>query len=143
MHRDRAAGCVRLAAALLGLVALVGCDRPSNSPGAAPAEPATTPTFNKDIAPILFARCAPCHRRGQSAPFPLLQYADARPRAAVIARVTKAREMPPWLPDPGAPAFVGERVLTADQTGAIQGRPEDLPPQPAWADGWELGPPDL
>ena len=38
---------------------------------------ASTPTFNKDIAPIVFANCAPCHRPGEVAPFPLLTYADA------------------------------------------------------------------
>ena len=36
------------------------------------AEPSATPTYCRDIAPILFARCADCHREGAVAPFPLL-----------------------------------------------------------------------
>ena len=30
------------------------------------------PTFNKDIAPILYQNCATCHRPGEVAPFSLL-----------------------------------------------------------------------
>ena len=30
------------------------------------------PTFNKDVAPMLFQQCATCHRPGESAPFSLL-----------------------------------------------------------------------
>ena len=48
-------------------------------------------TFNKDIAPILFEHCAPCHRPGQQAPFSLLEYADARSHARLIATVTGSR----------------------------------------------------
>jgi hypothetical protein len=39
------------------------------------------PTFNKDIAPIVFANCASCHRPGGAAPFSLLTYADVSSRA--------------------------------------------------------------
>jgi hypothetical protein len=35
------------------------------------------PTFNKDIAPILYENCATCHRPGEVAPFSLLTYQDA------------------------------------------------------------------
>jgi len=33
---------------------------------------AAPPTFNKDIAPILYQQCATCHRPGEVAPFSLL-----------------------------------------------------------------------
>src|SRR2546422_808238 len=56
-------------------------------------------TFNRDVAPILFQNCAPCHRPGQSAPFSLLNYADALKHAKQIAEVTQKHYMPPWLPD--------------------------------------------
>ena len=29
-------------------------------------------TFNKDVAPIFFAKCAECHRPGEAAPFSVL-----------------------------------------------------------------------
>ena len=59
------------------------------------------PTFHKNIAPILFSQCAPCHRPGEPGPFSLLTYDDARKHARQIADVTRRRYMPPWLPDAG------------------------------------------
>ena len=90
------------------------------------------PTFSKDVAPILRAHCATCHRPGQGAPFNLQTYADAKLRADDIADATSSRVMPPWLPDPVAPGFVGERRLTGEQieklrrwaeTGQVEGDP--------------------
>ncbi len=113
---------------------------------------AQTPTFNKDIAPVVFEYCAPCHRPGEAAPFPLLTYADARKHAAQIAAVTRSRYMPPWLPAVGQGEFQGERRLTELQIAAIarwaaNGSPEgsaaDLPKPPRFTEGWQLGPPDL
>lgn len=57
---------------------------------------ATTPTFNKEIAPILYRNCATCHRPGEVAPFSLLSYQDAAKKAALLATVTEKRIMPPW-----------------------------------------------
>src|SRR5438093_9345516 len=109
-------------------------------------------TFAKDIAPILHRNCAPCHRPGQSAPFALLDYADARKHATDIVTVTQKGYMPPWLPARGYGEFIGERRLSADETGvirqwvqegAIEGNPSDLTPAPQWTEGWRLGRPDL
>src|SRR5262252_860774 len=88
------------------LVASIGCGRGTST---------SAPTFTKDVAPILFTQCAGCHRPDQGAPFTLLSYADAKSHADDIARVTSAREMPPWLPDPVQPGFSGERRLSAGQ----------------------------
>jgi len=52
-------------------------------------------TYNRDIAPIIQARCQNCHRDGQVAPFPLTNYAQTAKRARQIVRVTQARIMPP------------------------------------------------
>jgi Flp pilus assembly protein TadD len=96
--------------------------------------------------------CAPCHRPGEAAPFSLLSFADAKARAKQIATVTHSRYMPPWPPEPGKGDFEGERRLTAAQIklieqwaaeGAPQGDPRDLPPRPAFTEGWQLGKPDL
>src|SRR5438045_1804231 len=46
-------------------------------------------TFARDVAPIIFARCAACHRPGEAAPFYLLTYADVRRHARQIAEVTQ------------------------------------------------------
>jgi tetratricopeptide (TPR) repeat protein len=111
------------------------------------------PTFTRDVAPILFARCASCHRAGEVGGFPLLSYADARPRAAAIARVTRSRAMPPWKPDSIRGAeFVGARRLSDAEIdiiqgwaagGAVEGGPEELPSAPRFPDGWQFGAPDL
>lgn len=110
------------------------------------------PTFNRDIAPIVFQHCAPCHRPAGPAPFDLLRYADVSTRAEQIAVVTASRYMPPWKPKRGYGRFVGERGLSVEQIAAIRrwvdhGKPEgpaaDRPPRPQWEGEWELGQPDL
>src|SRR5438876_5081651 len=117
---------------------------------AAHAEAAAPITFNKDIAPLLWARCASCHRPGELAPFSLLEYSDVVSRARQIAAVTSNHTMPPWLPEPGYGRFVNERRLQPDEIAMIQqwvrdgaprGEAADLPPRPAWTDGWQLGTP--
>src|SRR6266849_1260836 len=77
-------------------------------------------TFYRDVAPIVYQSCAPCHRPGESAPFSLLTYVDAKGHAAQIAEVTKRRYMPPWLPEPGHGDFVEERRLSDTQIQLIQ-----------------------
>ena len=107
-------------------------------------------TFNRDIAPIFFRYCAPCHRPGEAGPFPLLTYGDAKARARQIAVVTSKRFMPPWLPEPQELRFVDELRLSDEQIaliqrwveqGAAEGAPTDLPRAPQFVPGWQLGRP--
>ena len=109
------------------------------------------PTYNKDIAPILYKNCAGCHRPGEVAPFSLLTYQDAAKRAAVIAGVTQARVMPPWKAEPGYGDFKDARRLSDEDLALIQqwakaGAPEgdasSKPTPPVFAGGWQLGQPD-
>jgi hypothetical protein len=117
---------------------------------AAPASE-VPPTFNKDIAPILYANCATCHRPGEVAPFPLLTYQDAAKRASLIAGAVSGRFMPPWKAEPGYGDFAGERRLTDEQialirdwakAGAPEGDPKLKPAPPKFVDGWQGGEPD-
>src|SRR5260370_37789970 len=78
------------------------------------------PTYNQDIAPILYKNCAGCHRSGEVAPFSLLTYADTAKRAALIATVTRARIMPPWKAEPGHGEFQDARRLTDEQIALLQ-----------------------
>ena len=113
--------------------------------------PAAPVTYNRQIGPLVYQYCAPCHRPGEAGPFPLLSYEDVRKRAAQIVSVTKSRYMPPWLPEPGFGDFAGERRLSDEQIRAIgewvsQGTPEGPPaaiPAPRFTSDWQLGPPDL
>lgn len=115
--------------------------------------PAAAPvTFTKDIAPIVFSHCAPCHRPDEIGPFSLLTYRDVRQQATQMASVTASRLMPPWKPRRGVGEFVGARALTDEQIdlirrwvteGAVEGNPADLPEPPRWVNGWQFGTPDL
>ena len=128
-----------LGVATVTLIVLAGCGSPL--------------TFNKDVAPIVFQHCSPCHRPGHVAPFALLTYDDVKRRAAQIATVTADRRMPPWLPEPDYGLFQDERRLRDDQIAIIQqwvqdgtreGDAGELPAAPpARAEGWQLGRPDL
>jgi Flp pilus assembly protein TadD len=113
-----------------------------------------TPTYNKDIAPLVAERCAMCHAPGGSAPFSLISYADVKRHASEVAAVTRKRIMPPWKADPDDGPFVGQHPLTHAEIDRIQqwvaaGAPQGdgataTPPvSDAKAGGWRLGPPDL
>jgi hypothetical protein len=128
------------------VAALVGARARGQQPPAAP------PTFSKDIAPIIYKHCANCHRPGEAAPMSLLTYEQARPYARAIANAVANRTMPPWHAEAPAGTFHNERSLTEQERqtfaawaagGASNGDPKDLPIQPAFADGWALGKPDV
>ena len=113
---------------------------------------AETITYTKQIGPLVLQRCAPCHRPGESGPFPLLTYEDVRKHAAQIVQVTGQRFMPPWKPVPGHGDFAGSGRLSAEQiawfaawlkAGAPLGDAAQMPKPPAFTEGWQLGPPDL
>jgi tetratricopeptide repeat protein len=103
------------------------------------------------VAPIVFARCAPCHRPGGAGPFALLSYEDAQRRAQQIARVTARRYMPPWKAIGGV-AFANQRRLGDREiatlrrwadAGAPLGDGAAMPKPPSFAHGWQLGTPDV
>ena len=112
---------------------------------------AQSPTYSKDVAPILYENCAICHRPGEVAPFSLMTYADTAKRAKLIATVTEKRYMPPWKAEHGYGEFANERRLTDRQiatlrawadAGAPEGNAADKPKPPVFADGWLGGKPD-
>jgi thiol-disulfide isomerase/thioredoxin len=116
-------------------------------------QPATTPvTYTKHVAPILQAHCQACHRPNQSAPFSLLNYAEAVKHSAMIREVTKERRMPPWHADPRYGHFSNERRLTAAEIGTLsawvdggllRGDDKDLPKPAEFVQGWVHGKPDM
>ena len=119
----------------------------------APPQPAQQAlNFSEHIAPIVFERCASCHRPGEAAPFSLLSYEDVRKRGKLIAAVTQSRYMPPWLGESEMGSFRDDRRLSAGQirtiqdwvnSGMTEGDPKKLPKPPEYTPGWQLGPPDL
>ncbi len=109
-------------------------------------------TFSKDVAPVVYANCVYCHRPGEIGPFSLLTYKDARPWARAIKQAVLTRQMPPWLADPHYGDFQGSRRLSDRDvqtiaawvdSGAKEGNPADVPAPPTFAEGWQIGTPDL
>jgi hypothetical protein len=109
-------------------------------------------TFASDVAPIVYTQCVFCHRPGEVAPFSLLTYKDARPWARSIKQKVIGRQMPPWKADPHYGDFQNSRVLTDRDIetiaawvdgGAKEGNPADMPSPPQFAEGWQIGVPDL
>ena len=124
------------------------------------------PTFYADVLPILHENCVSCHQPaglnmgGNVAPFSLMTYQDARPRARRIASAIREGRMPPWSAAEWQHGmFKGDRYLEDDEKatliawaaeGASAGNPEDAPPVPeavlssaVGANDWFLGEPDL
>lgn len=125
-----------------------GCPMPE--PGAAATDEPIV--YTRHVAPILWSRCAGCHRPGEVAPFSLLSYHDAAKRADFLADVTADRRMPPWRARHDFGTFRDELHLSGRErailahwaaAGAPEGDPADLPPRPVFPDGWQLGEPDL
>ncbi len=119
------------------------------------AEARVAPTFNAEIAPIIFEKCASCHRAGAVGAMALTSYREVRPWARSIkARVTR-REMPPWSADPRFGHYINDQSLSQEQIDAIAawvdaGAPEGAgvaPEMPKYAaGGWRLidgRPPDV
>jgi hypothetical protein len=119
-------------------------------PGDASAQ--TTPTFSKDVAPLLNQHCVNCHRPGEMAPMSLLGFERVRPWAKAIKEKVALGVMPPWHSDAPPGTFANDRRLKDAEkstivrwvdAGSPEGDPKDLPPAPKFAEGWEIGTPDV
>ena len=111
-----------------------------------------SPSFYKDVLPILQQHCQSCHRPGEPGPMPLLDYAGTKPWAGAVAKAVSSRQMPPWFADPSIGRFRNDRSLsTADiqtiaawaDAGAPAGDPKDAPKPVHWVDGWTIGRPEI
>jgi hypothetical protein len=110
------------------------------------------PTFSKDVAPIFQKNCMSCHRPGEIAPMSFLSYKEIRPWARSIREKVASREMPPWHADPKYGEWSNDRRLSQSDVdtivkwvdaGAPEGSIADLPKLPQFAQGWQIGQPDL
>jgi hypothetical protein len=110
------------------------------------------PTFEKDVASIIYAKCTKCHNPNGVAPFSLTSFDNIKKRAKTIAFVTKNRIMPPWPADYTYTHFVGEQVLSDEeiqilqdwvQAGCLPGDLTNAPNAPVYQFKSFLGKPDL
>lgn len=110
------------------------------------------PSFYRDVLPILQRRCQACHRPDEPGPMPLLDFAQTKPSASVIAKAVQSRQMPPWFADPSIGRFSNDRSLSDAEIqtitawangGAPAGDPNDAPKPVHWMDGWTIGQPEI
>ncbi len=110
---------------------------------------ANTPTFNRDVLPILQQNCQECHRAGEIAPMSLLTYSEARPWAKAIKAAVVGQKMPPWFADPKVGHFANDRRLSEAQiqtlaawadSGAPEGEAKDKPAPRKFQEGWNIKP---
>ena len=83
---------------------------------------------------------------------PLGTYAEVRPFAAAIKNAVVTRKMPPWFAEPSVGKFHNDASLPQREIdtlvrwadgGATAGDPKDAPPPRQFADGWNIGTPDV
>jgi Copper type II ascorbate-dependent monooxygenase, C-terminal domain len=104
------------AAALVAVVTAIA----SRSSDSRPVRATVTPTW-EDVAPIFAQKCAGCHTTGGIAPFSLTTAKSAAAHARAILTMTQRGKMPPWMPGPDSPPYVGQsrRILTAAEKDRI------------------------
>jgi hypothetical protein len=137
-----------LVAGMVGLATMFGC-------GSEAAEP-SQPTFWRDVAPIMAAKCVRCHQENGIAPFRLDDFASAQLHASSIDRETQSGHMPPFLVthDESCGDFRDEETLTAEELTTIHAwatgaRAEGIrveirrPPVPSLADATEYKTPSI
>jgi hypothetical protein len=132
----------RLAFAAVTTAAILAAAVPAGA-----ADTASSPTFAKDVLPILQKNCQSCHRPGEIGPMPLLTYDQARPYARAIKRATETKKMPPWFADSSVQHYSNDMSLSAadiatlgawSDGGAPEGNPADAPSPRRFAEGWNI-----
>lgn len=140
-----------IAGTLLAATVAVGIG--SNSARASDDVDPESPTYFKDVAPIIQRHCQDCHRPGQVAPFSLMDFDHARGRASDLLLVIEEGLMPPWpaSSEYGGP-FRDARILSDEEIDLLrrwidadspEGDPDDAPEPREYSSDWPLGEPDL
>jgi mono/diheme cytochrome c family protein len=110
-----------------------------------------TPTFYRDVLPILEDHCQSCHRPGGIAPMAFVRYPETNAWAGAIAAAVRSRKMPPWFADPHYGHFSNDPSLSPEQiatiaawaaSGATAGDPKSTPAPRSRAAGWNIPQPD-
>src|SRR6185503_4288496 len=89
------------------------------APRTANQSPPAVPTFAKNVAPVVYANCAGCHRPGGIGPMSLLSYEDAKANASEIREKVSSGAMPPWHSDDPRGVFANDRRLSDADRDAI------------------------
>ncbi|MGB2626213.1 MAG: cytochrome c [Candidatus Acidiferrum sp.] len=118
----------------------------------ASSDATSTPTYYRDILPVIQARCQVCHRTGGIAPMAFESFAQTRQFAAAIQTATEKRSMPPWFAEPGIGKFRNDPSLSDSEIASIAawvkageplGNPRDAPAPRKWTGRWTIPSPDV
>ena len=85
----------------------------------------TAVTWDREVSPIIQARCAECHRAGGRSTIALATYRQARPWAAAIKEEVLTRRMPKWNAARGYGDFANDPSLSPFEIALVA----------AWVDG--------
>jgi hypothetical protein len=127
--------------------ALAGAERDDKA-----SQSIASPTFYKDVLPILQDKCQSCHRSGEAAPMPLTTYEQTQPWARKMADALEMKMMPPWFADPRYGHFANDPSLSEQQIATIAawanadvpaGNPHDAPAPRKWNADWNIPDPDV
>lgn len=108
--------CISVTTSLLLLAA---CGRP-------------TPTWEKDLKPLVEARCAGCHTTGGIAPFELLSYEQVKALKDDVKSAVVSRQMPPYLAGEGCTDYSDDQRLSTEEIELVTrwaegGAPRGIP----------------
>jgi hypothetical protein len=138
-------------AAFLGAAGLIGAARRGVVVAGPQDVVKASPTFYRDVLPILQSHCQSCHRVGGISALPFETFEQTQRKAAAIAESVTSRMMPPWFADPKIGHFANDPSLSEkeiaalmawSEAGAPAGDPHDAPPPRHWSAGWNIAQPD-
>jgi hypothetical protein len=111
-----------------------------------------TPSYEKEIAPLILDNCASCHREGGIAPFAMNSHAMMQAWSPMIREVLMTKRMPPGQLDPHIGDFINDGLVGDNNIQKIlhwiaAGSPADGDSDPlaekTWpASKWAFGEPD-
>jgi len=155
-HLATAVLCVVVLGDFLGGVRASGGMRHSASQGSketvSSIVPSSTPTYYRDVLPILQQHCVACHRAGGLAPMSFESYEAARRYAYLIRNVTQDKGMPPPFSVPlvgrvtNDPSLTGAQISTLAawaNLNAPAGDSRDASEVPRESASWSIPKPDL
>jgi len=110
---------------LLALALLAGCQAPPK------------PTWHRDVAPLVQAKCGGCHYNGGVGPFPLTTHAEVVAVGESVKAAITSRRMPPWPTRRDCAEYAPDGSLSDEQIalindwlgdGAMEGDVRDFKP---------------
>jgi hypothetical protein len=109
---------------LSGVVLVAACG--------APVPVAATPTWHRDVAPLIQNSCGGCHLAGGIAPFALGDYQQVKQLGGVVRNAIETRRMPPFLAAPNCAEYLDDPSLSDEEIATIgrwfdAGAPEGTP----------------